>query len=325
MPLGLQDLLCSEDLESLEHDQSGVGSGFDSDSGLIRNLANFSFPDDAQEVLARFIDTESDNSTRSDYQSRLRSYSFDSFARAYSVSWILKARAHHHFLPVTAYLAVNYMDRFFALHQILEEKDWAMQLLAVTCLSLAMKMEETLIPSLLDLQAGCSEFVFEPKTIRRLELLVLASLDWRLRFVTPFSFIEYFAYKADPPGKYARYLVSRAAKIILSALHDINILDHRASSLAAAAIICASDEIQDLAFTNPDTAVAWCSGLTQDKISSSYQLMKHIAINNNVERKQPVILSQQRVMPGVRFEFASLSSLPITSKRKREERDTMVT
>ncbi|KAJ3707553.1 hypothetical protein LUZ61_011258 [Rhynchospora tenuis] len=325
MPLGLQDLLCSEDVESLELGQSGVGSGFDSDSGSIRSSTKFSFPDDAQEVLVRFIDTESDNSTRSDYQIRLCSHSFDLFARAYSVSWILKACAHHRFLPVTGYLAVNYMDRFLELHRILEEKDWAMQLLAVTCLSLAMKMEETFIPCLLDLQADCSEFVFEPKTIRRLELLVLASLDWRLRSVTPFSFIEYFAYKADPSGKYARYLVSRATKIILSSLHDINILDHRASSLAAAAIICASDEIQDLAFTNPDTAVAWCSGLTQDKISSSYQLMKQIVINNNVQRKQPVILSQQRVMPGVRIEFASLWSSPPSRKRKHEERDTMVT
>lgn len=44
---------------------------------------------------------------------------------------------------------------------------------------------------------------------------------------------------------------------------DIDFLDHRASSLAAAAIICASDEIQDLAFTNLGTAVVWCSGLTQ--------------------------------------------------------------
>jgi len=34
-----------------------------------------------------------------------------------------------------------------------QEDGWAMELLAVTCLSLAAKMEETLVPSLLDLQA----------------------------------------------------------------------------------------------------------------------------------------------------------------------------
>ncbi|KAF3332143.1 cyclin-D2-1-like isoform X1 [Carex littledalei] len=314
MPQGLKDLLCSEDAESLE-----------SDSGLNRCFTNVSFSEDDKEVLARLIETESNHSTRSDYVSRLRSHSFDLFSRADSVSWVLKARARHLFLPVTAYLAVNYMDRFFSLHRLLEEKDWGMQLLAVTCLSLAMKMEETFIPSLLDLQADSGEFVFEAKTIQRLELLVLAALDWRLRSVTPFEFIEFFAYKADPSGKYGRYLVSRATKIILSTLHDIDFLDHRASSLAAAAIICASDEIQDLAFTNIDTAVVWCSGLTHDGVGSCYQLMKQIAVNNNVERKQPVILSQQRVMPGVRVEFASLSSSPPSRRRKREERDPMFT
>lgn len=35
-----------------------------------------------------------------------------------------------------------------------EGQGWAMQLLAVACLSLAAKMEETLVPSLLDLQAS---------------------------------------------------------------------------------------------------------------------------------------------------------------------------
>jgi len=39
-------------------------------------------------------------------------------------------------------------------HECTQQEDgWAMQLLAVTCLSLAAKMEETLVPSLLDLQA----------------------------------------------------------------------------------------------------------------------------------------------------------------------------
>jgi hypothetical protein len=60
---------------------------------------------------------------------------------------------YYGFLPLTAYLAVNYMDRFLSLHRLPQEDGWAMQLLAVTCLSLAAKMEETLVPSLLDLQA----------------------------------------------------------------------------------------------------------------------------------------------------------------------------
>jgi hypothetical protein len=48
-------------------------------------------------------------------------------------------------------LPPEYSLLFFLCTQ--EEDGWAMELLAVTCLSLAAKMEETLVPSLLDLQA----------------------------------------------------------------------------------------------------------------------------------------------------------------------------
>lgn len=46
---------------------------------------------------------------------------------------------------------------------------------------------------------------------------MLSVLDWRLRSITPFSFIYYFACKLDSTGtNYAGFLVSRASEIILS-------------------------------------------------------------------------------------------------------------
>jgi cyclin D1/2/4 len=44
-------------------------------------------------------------------------------------------------------------------------------------------------------QIGESKFVFEAKTIQRMELLVLSTLKWRMQSITPFSFIEYFLSK----------------------------------------------------------------------------------------------------------------------------------
>uniref|UniRef100_A0A0A8YYU8 Cyclin-like domain-containing protein n=1 Tax=Arundo donax TaxID=35708 RepID=A0A0A8YYU8_ARUDO len=117
-----------------------------------------------------------------------------------SVSWILKARSYQGFQPATAYLAVNYMDRFLSSRR-LPDHGWAFQLLSVACLSLAAKMEETSVPSLLDLQIESTRYIFEPRTIRRMELLVLAELHWRLRTLTPFAFIDLFACKADSSGR----------------------------------------------------------------------------------------------------------------------------
>lgn len=64
----------------------------------------------------------------------------------------------------------------------------------MACLSIAAKMEETVVPLLLDLQLFEEpRFVFEPGTVGRMEVLVMARLQWRMRSVTPFDFIDSFA------------------------------------------------------------------------------------------------------------------------------------
>ncbi|XP_062199189.1 cyclin-D2-1-like isoform X2 [Phragmites australis] len=229
--------------------------------------------------IAELIGGEAEYSPRPDYPDRLRSRSIDPAARAELVAWILKVQEYYGFLPLTAYLAVNYMDRFLSLHS-LPEDGWAMQLLAVTCLSLAAKMEETVVPSLLDLQVDGTRYVFEPRTIGRMELLVLMALNWRLRSVTPFTFIDFFACKVDPGGRHTRCLIARATRVILAAIHDIEFLDHCPSSMAAAAVLCAMGETPSLESVGPGAAVNWCIGLAEEGISSCYQLMQQLVIGN---------------------------------------------
>lgn len=60
------------------------------------------------------------------------------------------------------------------------------------------------------------KYIFEAKTIKRMELLVLSVLDWRLRSVTPFDFLSFFAYKIDPLGTFLGFFISHATEIILS-------------------------------------------------------------------------------------------------------------
>lgn len=73
--------------------------------------------------------------------------------RKEAVEWILKVNSHYGFSALTAILAVNYLDRFLATLSFQEDKQpWVLQLAAVTCLSLAAKVEETCVPLLLDLQ-----------------------------------------------------------------------------------------------------------------------------------------------------------------------------
>lgn len=80
-------------------------------------------------------------------------------SRRESVEWILKTTAYYSFSAQTGFLAVNYFDRFllFSFNQSLNHKPWMNQLVAVTCLSLAAKVEETDVPLLLDLQVCFQE------------------------------------------------------------------------------------------------------------------------------------------------------------------------
>uniref|UniRef100_J3MT13 Uncharacterized protein n=1 Tax=Oryza brachyantha TaxID=4533 RepID=J3MT13_ORYBR len=245
--------------------------------------------EEEEESMAELIggEAEHSHSQREDYPGSLKSgLPVDLAARADSVDWILKVRELYGLLPVTAYLAVSYMDRFLSLHRLPVNNGWAMQLLAVTCLSLAAKMEETLVPSILCLQIQGTRYIFEPRTIFRMELLVLDALDWRLRSITPFTFMYLFAYKVDSTGKHIRELVRQATQVTLAAMHDTEFLDHCPSSIAAAAVLCASTEIMQLISIDHGTVVSWrIVGLDEDAIIRCYQQMQQLMmIGNNVQR-----------------------------------------
>ncbi|WOK96389.1 cyclin-D2-1-like isoform X1 [Canna indica] len=309
------DLLCSEDASEVAGDTPG-GSG-------AAPWRAAEFPDDSDESIAWFIEEEADYSPGRDYPDRFRSNPLDSVARQEAVAWIIKVHAYYRFRPLTAYLAVNYMDRFLSSHR-LPKNEWALQLLSVACLSLAAKMEETLLPPLLDLQVEDARFIFESRTILRMELLVLNSLNWRLRSITPFTFMDFFVHKIDPVGKYAQYLVSWATEITLATMKDFRFLSHCPSSLAAAAIICAADEVKDLAFVNPAIAVSWSIGLTEEGITSCYQSMQKVIIERM--RKPPMMLSQLRLstQTDIGPRASSSSSSPPNKRRKLNNNSPLV-
>ncbi|CAL5438198.1 unnamed protein product [Camellia sinensis] len=149
--------------------------------------------------------------------------------------------AHYRFRPVTAYLTVNYFDRLLSSHSLPEANGWPLQLLSVACLSLAAKMEEPYVPLLLDLQVFEPKFVFEPKTIQRMELWVMANLNWRLRSVTPFDYLEYFVSNL-PPSLSIPSVLSTSSDLILNTIRVVDFLGFRPSTIAAAAVISAAGD-----------------------------------------------------------------------------------
>ncbi|KAG5031200.1 hypothetical protein JHK85_015182 [Glycine max] len=121
---------------------------------------------------------------------------------------------------------------------------WTMQLLAVACLSLAAKLDETEVPLSLDLQVGESKFLFEAKTIQRMELLVLSTLKWRMQAITPFTFLDYFLCKINDDQSPLRSSIMRSIQLISSTARGIDFLEFKPSEIAAAVAMYVMGETQ---------------------------------------------------------------------------------
>nr|ACY82354.1 transcription factor cyclin D3a [Oreocharis dinghushanensis] len=137
-------------------------------------------------------------------------------SRGEAVEWILNVTGYYSFSALTAVLAVNYLDRFLYGFHSHREKPWMTQLVAVACLSLAAKVEETQVPLLLDLQVEEAKYVFESKTIQRMELLVLSTLQWKMNPVTPHSFLDYISRSLGLKSSLSNYVLRRFECLLLS-------------------------------------------------------------------------------------------------------------
>ncbi|GER36921.1 cyclin d protein [Striga asiatica] len=233
-------------------------------------------PPDESLLVDRLLDSESRHAPRPDYVRLCRSRSGLRTSRQDAINSILQVHSHFGFKPVTAFLSISYFDRFLS-SRPLPEIGWAFQLLTVACLSLAAKMEETCVPMLLELQALEPTYVFAPETVQRMELLVLATLKWNLRSVTPFDFLHFFVSVLRPSASGLDSISAvngLASSIILKTTRVIDFLGFTPSVIAAAAVIAAGGGDVSL----PDSIDARISrvsghGVDLEMVRSCLQLM----------------------------------------------------
>ncbi|XP_073301116.1 cyclin-D1-1-like [Primulina huaijiensis] len=295
------DLLCGEDSDIIFSEYGDESPG--SSSELKSRLP------ETEESIAGMLENERGLTEINVHQS------VDASVRAESVAWILKVQRYYGFQPLTAYLSVNYFDRFLRSHKLPILNGWPLQLLSMACLSLAAKMEEPLVPSLLDLQVEGAKFIFESRNVQRMELLVLRVLDWRLRAISPFCYLSFFALKIDPAGTYIGFLVSRAKEIILCYIQEASFLEYRPSCIAAAAILCVANDLPDFSLITAQRAKSWYDGLDKENITSCYQSMRRIV--SNKPKKKPKVLPRFRVTTCSSTTSCNSSSFSLSRKRRK--------
>nr|QYW07127.1 cyclin D3-2 [Dimocarpus longan] len=165
-------------------------------------------------------------------------------ARKEAVEWVLRVKAHYGFNALTSVLAVNYFDRFISSLKFQRDKPWMGQLAAVACLSLAAKVEETQVRLLLDLQVEDAKYVFEAKTIQRMELLVLSALKWKMNPVTPLSFFDHIVRRLGLKTHLHWEFLRRCERLLLSIIADSRFMLYLPSILATATMMHVIKEVE---------------------------------------------------------------------------------
>ncbi|KAK9284837.1 hypothetical protein L1049_024016 [Liquidambar formosana] len=255
---------------------------------LENPLTNF-FQDLHSDTIPSLFFTETDHMPSGNYFLSLETEDFDATFRTEAVSLI--SQFSYNYDPFLSYLAVNYLDRFLSSQGMPQGKAWILRLLAVSCVSLAAKMKKTEF-SVTDFQ--CDEgFIFDTQTVQRMEVLILGALKWRMRSITPFSFINFFLslFKPeDPPLREA--LKARATEIILKAQNEIKLLEFKPSIIAASALLSASHElfplqfpcfrkaISDCSYVNKENMLKCCNTM-QDILISSYEIMLNMVSSSD--------------------------------------------
>ncbi|XP_076954816.1 cyclin-D4-1-like [Bidens hawaiensis] len=242
---------------------------------FISDAVNYHQPPPIEDaVIDSLIAAERSHSPPPDYLLRCRRGSVHVTHRQDSINWILNAHAHYRFHPTTAILAVNYFDRFISsIASIVCDRQWKLQLLSVACVSLAAKMEEPEVPLLLDLQVSDPRFVFEPKSIQRMELLIMQKLRWRLRSVTPFDFLHYFIVKLPQSSSTNHdHLHWKCSDIIIKTIRVMDFLRFRPSVIAAATVISVAGE-------GVEVPESYYEKVDKEMVRSCHQLMEEYLVD----------------------------------------------
>ncbi|KAI3747854.1 hypothetical protein L6452_10547 [Arctium lappa] len=260
----LPSLLCEEDESSLDEVKLKVSIPRSEDDHYIRCL----------------IETESKSNDYGCLCDDHHTRKWFKCARLDAINWILSTREILGFHFRTAYLSLTYFDRFNSTRVIDNGKEWAIQLLCIACLSLAAKMEEQIVPSLSHYKA--QGYNFESSVIQRMELMVLTTLEWKMCCITPFAYLHHFFSKICDECDCNQFLVSKAIGLIFDLSKEVNLMDHRPSVVAIAAVLLACDDqlTRNLMEFKIDV-VSSLHSLEKECIYHCYNLLKGIETKKN--------------------------------------------
>ncbi|CAL9227938.1 unnamed protein product [Arabidopsis halleri] len=199
--------------------------------------------------------------------------------RKEAVGWILRVNAHYGFSTLAAVLAITYLDKFICSYSLQRDKPWMLQLVSVACLSLAAKVEETQVPLLLDFQVEETKYVFEAKTIQRMELLMLSTLQWKMHLITPISFIDHIIRRLGLKNNAHWDFLNKCNRLLLSVISDSRFVGYLPSVVAAATMMRIIEQVEPFDPLSYQTNLLGALNLTKEKVKTCYDLILQLPVD----------------------------------------------
>ncbi|KAL7088817.1 hypothetical protein ACP275_13G151300 [Erythranthe tilingii] len=247
--------------------------------------------------------------------------SFDSSDSRFSirrsaVALLSHAKFSYNLDPLLVYLSVNYVDRFLSKQQTLEKKPWIAQILVVASLSLAAKMRNSdLSLPISDLQRE-EGFEFESQSVRRMETILLSTLQWRMRSITPFSFLQYFISLMkttddddDDDSSLTQCLNRRASDLIFNVQHEMELLEYKPSIISASALLCAVHGLTPLMFSSCEAAISSSEYVNRGVLLECVGAMQEISMEGYQQSSLQASSASGTVTPISVFDWQGTSSV----------------
>jgi len=204
-----------------------------------------------------------------------------------------------------------------------------MRLLSVACLSLAAKMEERIVPGLSQYPQD-HDFVFKPDVIRKTELLILSTLDWKMNLITPFHYFNYFLAKIsqDNHSVSKDLVLLRSSDSLLALTKEISFTEYRQFVVAAVTTLLASSSTSsDIRLTREEIAnkfgsISWWTSNENENVYLCYQRTLEIEERKHMTPPPEIAVSREPPASGsgakrrLSFDDSDQSSPPAKRMRR---------
>ncbi|KAH6829007.1 hypothetical protein C2S53_011924 [Perilla frutescens var. hirtella] len=265
---------------------------------------------DLQNPLTVYQDLECDGflslfAKESDHMPRLLSFHPSDFRfsiRRTALSLIAQAKFSYGLDPFLVYLSVNYVDRYLSkLQEVVDKRPWIPHILVVASLSLAAKMTNSNNASLLlNVLKSDGGFELDAQSVNRMEKIMLAGLQWRMRSITPFSFLQYFiSLLKIQDSCITQSLNTRASDIISNVQQELKLLEYKPSIIAASALLCGIQDLNPPALPSSEAAISSCEYVNKDALLECIGIMaaasspRAMTSGTSVERQRTSSLSEE--------------------------------